>query len=312
MANNISANDPPDQAMSVLAHGVELSVDGKPAALRFGMLTLLYRLYGGSGAQSNEPTVQTWLKRHQSEVFRHSVSHFQQCLEKFDCAVDHVARCRAVADAAMNRFSERARRSEEAMSESDFRLTVKNSTEVSLFLHAMFFYLRIQANTYAELVTFFYPGRDKDRIASDSFRTQREWFTDREGFDPAYRAILLANSEWFDLLSGENPKGLRDVIVHHKGMLQIAWSKPEEGFIEPQIALYRSDGVKEQNVFGALQTITAGWFMFLDAAWHHFVPRLREAGVLETLSVSDLDKTRWKDCRERELQSLWAYPIISS
>jgi hypothetical protein len=31
---------------------------------------------------------------------------------------------------------------------------VKNSTEVSLFLDSMFLYMRIQADTYAELVTF--------------------------------------------------------------------------------------------------------------------------------------------------------------
>jgi hypothetical protein len=35
--------------MRVLAHGVELSAEGKPVALRFGILNLLYRLYAGSG-----------------------------------------------------------------------------------------------------------------------------------------------------------------------------------------------------------------------------------------------------------------------
>ena len=32
--------------------------------------------------------------------------------------------------------------------------------ELPLFLDAMLFYLRIQADTYAKLVTFFYVGRD--------------------------------------------------------------------------------------------------------------------------------------------------------
>jgi hypothetical protein len=123
--------------------------------------------------------VQAWLKRLQSEVFRHSISHLQQCFEKFDCAVDQVARCRAIADDLIGRFSERVRQGQEQpFSESDHYLMVKNSTEVSLFLDSMFLYMRIQADTYAELVTFFYPGRDQDRIPSDSFRAHRKWFID--------------------------------------------------------------------------------------------------------------------------------------
>ena len=173
----------------------------------------------------------------------------------------------------------------------------------------MFFYLRIQADTFAELVTFFYPGRDRDQIPSDSFRTQRKWFIKRDpNFDPEYTAILLANSEWFDLLAGDIPKGLRDVIVHHKGMLQVGWAKPTDGPIEPRTALYRRDGVREENVFAALRKITTGWFAFLDASWRHFVPRLAEAGILATKFVNNLETTRWEDYRRRELASMWVYP----
>jgi hypothetical protein len=290
-----------------LVHGVELDAEGKPAWLRFGMLGLLYRLYG---TQTAEPSVQAWLARLHSDVFRHCVSHFQQCFGKFDRAVGHVARFSDAADGAMSRFGERARQGkEQPFSRSDRRLMDEINMDLPLFLDAMFFYLRIQADTFAELVTFFYPGRDRDQISSDSFRTLRKWFMKKDStFDSEYTAILLANSEWFDLLSGDSPKGLRDVTVHHKGMLQVGWAKPADGPIEPRIALYRRDGIREENVFAALRKITIGWFAFLDASWLHFVPRLAEAGILATTYVNDLQKTRWEDCRGRELASLWVYP----
>jgi hypothetical protein len=75
-------------------------------------------------------------------------------------------------------------------------------------------------------------------------------------------------------------------------------------------ALYRSNGVVEENVFGALDEITTGWFAFLDAAWRHFVPRLNQAGILLMLSINDLEKTRYFDCSQGEAKGLWVYPRI--
>jgi hypothetical protein len=69
--------------------------------------------------------------------------------------------------------------------------------DLPLFLDAMLFSLRIQADSYAKLVTFFYPGRDTGRIASRSFNEQRKWFAKRkqQGFDGEYTLILLVVCE---------------------------------------------------------------------------------------------------------------------
>lgn len=289
--------------MSTLVHGIELDAEGNPAWLRFGILNLLGHLLFSNSA---EPSVQDWQQRFRSEAFRHQVRHFQQCFWKFDRAAGHVARCRNNADDALGRIGERIRRGEEVpLLDPDRLATEEANADLPLFLDGMLFYLRIQVDSYAKLVPFFYPGRDSGRISSNSFRPQLKWFTEtRSNFDPEYAAILSANHKWFDELAGDD--GLRDVVTHHSGVLAVGWAKPEGGPIEPRTALFRSSGIVEKNVFGALQEITAGWYSFLDCACHHFVPRLTKAGVILTMSVNDLEETRYVNCRE--LQGLWVYP----
>ncbi len=193
-------------------------------------------------------------------------------------------------------------------SDFDLRAMTMANLDLSVFLDAMLFYLRIQADSYAKLVTFFYQDA-KAGIRTRSFREQSTWFCNaKPPLDEAYASILKANRKWFDRLAGGEPKGLRDVVIHHSGMLGVGWAKPKDGPIEPRTTLYRSGGVVEENVFGALQEITTGWYAFLDCAWHHFVPRLTQAGVLLTMSVNDEEKTRWVNCREAELRNLWVYP----
>ena len=151
--------------------------------------------------------------------------------------------------------------------------------------------------------------RSKAGIRTRSFREQSTWFCNaKPPLDEGYASILKANRKWFDRLAGGEPKGLRDVVIHQSGMLGVGWANPMDGPIEPQTALYRSSGVVEENVFGALQEVTAGWCAFLDAAWHHFVSRLTDAGVLLTMSVNDLEKTRYFGCSEGEARGLWVYP----
>jgi len=184
------------------------------------------------------------------------------------------------------------------------------SIELPLFLDAMLFSLRIQADSYAKLVTFFYPGRDIGRIASRSFNEQRKWFANpkQQGFDDTYTSILLAKRKWFDDLAGED--GLRDVVTHQSGIQGVAWSKPPDGPIKPLTSLYRSSGVVEEDVFGALQEITAGWFNFLDEVYRYFVPRFVKVGILPATSIDDFDKTRWFDVHA--LRGLWVYPVCEA
>jgi hypothetical protein len=72
------------------------------------------------------------------------------------------------------------------------------------------------------------------------------------------------------------------------------------------VALCNPRGIVEENVFVAIQEITARWFTFLDESRRYFVPRLTHAGVLLTMAVDDLEKTRF--FTSAELQGQWVYP----
>jgi hypothetical protein len=305
----------PELTMSTLVHGVELDREGRPRWMRFGILRLLIHL---AGANATEPSVQDWLKRLHSDEFRQLAAHYFQCFQKFDRAAGHVARCRETVNGALERFSERVRGGEVVPpSDPDRRAIDEANADLPLYLDGMLFYLRIQADTYARLVTFFYPGRDAGKIRPNSFREQFDWFTQtRPNFDRGYASVLRANRKWFDRLA-HRPTGLRNVVIHHGGMLIIGWVKPEDGPIEARTALYSTAlytnaAIVEPDVCGALREITSGWFAFLDAAWLHFVTRLTAAGVLSTMSASEVEKTRYAGCSEGDRPGLWAYPTFTN
>jgi hypothetical protein len=149
----------------------------------------------------------------------------------------------------------------------------------------MLFYLRIQADSYAGLSSCLYAPIEhpNERVDDKSFRSHREWFNNarHKDFDAAYASILDDHFEWFELLSGKDPKGLRDVLVHHSGVTKYEWVK--ENADSPwkiRGGLYRSDGPREDDLFEALRTMTSGWCKFLDAVYNHFTERFVEAGFL--------------------------------
>jgi len=287
-------------------HGLECNAAGELICFRFGIFRLLYRLFL---TKNDDDALREWVERFRSEPFRHHISHWQQCFLKFDRAAGHVARCQDAISSAMDRFGERIRNGSSGLGPIPESLEMNEiNIEIPIFLDSMFIYLRLQADTYAELVTFFYPGRDTGKISSGSFRNQLRWFTEKESnFDPAYREILLANSGWFELLAGENPKGLRDVIIHHRGILQPSWSKPQAGPAKPQIALYRSNGLRDEDVYQRLKEITRGWFLFLDAALNHFMSRLNKDGLSAGMTEQEGER-KWFE--GDELRGFWVYPRV--
>jgi hypothetical protein len=46
-----------------------------------------------------------------------------------------------------------------------------------------------------------------------------------QDFDPEHASILCDNNKWCDTLSGEDPKGLRDVLLHDGGAMEFAREK---------------------------------------------------------------------------------------
>jgi hypothetical protein len=192
-----------------------------------------------------------------------------------------------IVDQGINRHLEfvKRRQEEETTQEADpdILTTMEADDDLPLFLDAMLFYLRIQADAYAKVVPYFYQSPDGLQIPWRSFRDQLKCFIHqrRAQFDPGYTSILGSNCAWFERLAGKgNERGLRDVVVHHSGTLLVAWTKPEGGQIEPHTGLAGVGGIVEADVFRALREINTGWCAFLDAASLHFVKRLVADGNL--------------------------------
>jgi hypothetical protein len=88
---------------------------------------------------------------------------------------------------------------------SDFNL------DMPIFLDSMLFYLRVQADSYSNLVRYFYP----EKGLPGGFNNQLQYFEENPDFDVGYAAILRANRSWFDQLGRG---GFRDIVAHAIGM----------------------------------------------------------------------------------------------
>jgi hypothetical protein len=285
--------------------------EGKPAWLRFGIFNLLWHL---EGVKVNEALLQDWAARLHSDTFRFLWRHFYQSFRKFNNAARNVARLQDIVDQGIDRHLEFVRRHQKGETtqeaDPDHLTTMEANDDLPLFLDAMLFYLRIQADAYTKLVPYFYQGRDGLQIPWRSFRDQLKWFIDqkRARFDPGYTSILGSNCAWFERLAGKgNERGLRDVVVHHSGTLLVAWAKPEGGQIESHTGL-AGVGV-EADVFRALREINASWCAFLDAVSLHFVKRLVADGILS--SADDIKELNGWPYAEVGQSASWVYPVVT-
>jgi hypothetical protein len=95
----------------------------------------------------------------------------------------------------MGQFSEKTKRFQRGeitqlsdQSTDPDRLALRESSyDLMLFLDAMLFYLRIQADTFARLVKYFYKAAN---ILPGDFSGQLTWFEKRPGVDRGYASIL--------------------------------------------------------------------------------------------------------------------------
>jgi hypothetical protein len=296
--------------MSAVFHGIELDGNGKVYGLRLGILRLLYRLWSSSQASpTSDKQLQAWRDKFQSTSYKHQLNHFRQCILKFDQAAGHVARCINAADRAMGNFQEdlfRHTRSEIELPKSPLHDNdyVQANADLPLFLDSMLHYLRIQADSFADLVQYFY----RPELSSFPSGNFGELAKSVATIDSAYRAIILANRKWFDVLAGDD--GLRDVITHQGGMIGVSWEKQVDQPAKPHLSLYRKSGVVEENVFDAIKGITSGWFSFLDEAYRHFIPQLTHVEVLQGMSLSEPGKNHFFD--GDEIRGSWVYPVVGS
>ena len=254
-------------------HGAELDQNGKPIWLRFGFLKLMEHLaYLTKEEQSPVPD---WTRRFHCKAFRHRFDHFQELLLKFDRAARHVTDCQERARPWLKLMEERAKKAsaQDEGGEAELAEFSNANADLPLYFDLLLFYLRIQADAYAALVPFFYESRFEE-MPTRSFRDHLKWFA-KTSIDQEYTSILEANQDWFRDLSGKDPKGLRDVLVHHSGTTLFYWQGGHETEIALCGELYRSDGPLEEDLPDRMREMTFGWCAFLDAACLHFVKNLK-------------------------------------
>jgi len=290
--------------------------------LHFGIIKLFDALVTATKGNDSE-----WAARFQSNVFSHRLEHLKQCVLKFDRAAHLLDRCLRLVSPhlekeyeIMKQIAKQEPTENAAEPMVDHTLAAARLTgyqgvafDLPLYFDLMLFYLRIQADSYTSLSSFLYPPVEKPemRIDDKSFRSHRAWFQKHKDFDGPYASILNNRSEWFESLSGEDPKGLRDVLVHHGGVTKFEWEKQNADTPwRIRGGLYRNDGAQETDLVEALRTMTAGWFKFLDAVYNHFTSRVVQAGFFSPENVKYIP-TIFSHGGKLDVPShRWVYPSI--
>jgi hypothetical protein len=144
-------------------------------------------------------------------------------------------------------------------------------TMLSVSLDVLLIYLRIFADTLAQVTPSLY-GADGKNISRQSFRDQRKWFTEkRPDFDAAYASILDTHRKWFDLLAGKGGRGLRELVVHYRGTLSsMVYLEPVPDRAPVVTGLIADHGWETMDVERQLKDIFDGLCRFLDAYVEHF------------------------------------------
>jgi hypothetical protein len=82
---------------------------------------------------------------------------------------------------------------------------------------------------------------------------------------------LGINHKWFDFLAGQDPKGLRDVLIHHEAITQIAGVRPDiDAPFVHRAALKTGKGFVAKDLYDVLREMTIGWCVFLDEGMASF------------------------------------------
>ena len=146
--------------------------------------------------------------------------------------------------------------------------------DIPLYLDMLWVYLRVQADVFATIASYTY--EEQGTIPDESFRSHRKWFLHtRPEYDDAYTRILSSFTGWFDELAGEQPKGIRDVIIHQRGTYQLGWTvPPDDSAFRIEASLIRDSKLIHNDVIKILRRVLHGYFAFLDSFVEHALHRL--------------------------------------
>lgn len=288
--------------MQLRYHGIECNNTDNTGWFRLGILRLLHWLSQGNFrapvSSANQGRLE-WTRKWRQRRFCQITTKFQDTFWKFDRAAGHFNRC--VGTVKLHH---------ESRQREDLERFLNALRDIPLYLDLMLFYLRIQADCVASAIPYFY--KQQAPIAERSFRDQVKWFTKtRPDFDPEYTAILNSNLDWFELLAGKDPKGLRDVIVHQCGTFQLGWSRHDGADdIELRASLVGNARIVHDNVVPALKSMVTDYFVYLDRIFAYFSAKLRVELGNEGVPTNDIP-TRYYEFSNGPLSSHWVYPLIT-
>ncbi len=285
-------------------HGVEFDDKGTTnGILRVGMLCFLQILhvefYFTPIFRPKEAA--KWPEKWIDGKFRSAVDKFKDTFMKFDTISRYLAQS-----------IELAMTHKDSREMNQYVHHLKAMTDIPIYLDSLLLYLRVQADCIANVIPNFYgeEGR-RQSIARDSFRDQTRWFIKKKpDFDPAYTKILLENTEWFEMLAGKSRgQGLRDVLVHYRGVYELGWTSLSTGeTISFNASLRNESGYVENSLIPTLAAMVAGYFEFMEKAYVHF-----RGLVLEKVkggSFGDIYRSSQFLKFTAELGSAWIYPKV--
>ncbi|VAW71662.1 hypothetical protein MNBD_GAMMA12-885 [hydrothermal vent metagenome] len=183
---------------------------------------------------------------------------------------------------------------------------------IPVHLDSLFFYTRIIADCIADLTPYLYPKSEGQQIANRSFRDHRKWFQKNREYDKEYASILTENTQWFDLLAGKAAKeGLRDKIIHHRGVFQLVYTTTvvEKDF-SISAGITGDAGYIIDDIFPEIVSIILELFIYFDLFVSHFNQRLQNSLGVNIFDLQNPFHTELYRCNESS-GSLWLFPQLS-
>ena len=285
-------------------HGIEFDNGTKiSGVLRLGMLRFLEILYVEFQFTPifSPKEAPEWLERWIDGKFYGAVDKLKDTFMKFDTIARYLSQ--SIDLALANKDSRQM---------SQYGHFLKAMTDIPIYLDSLLLYLRIQADCLANVIPNLYGEKGRRQsIARDSFRDQTKWFIKKKpGFDPAYTKILEENTEWFEMLAGKSRgQGLRDILVHYRGVYQLSWAALSTGeTISFNASLLNESGYIENSLIPTLAAMVAGYFEFMEKAYVHF--RRLVLKKVKGGSFGDIHETSQLLKFTAGLGSAWIYPKI--
>ncbi|MCD4824758.1 MAG: hypothetical protein K8S55_09125 [Phycisphaerae bacterium] len=283
-------------------HGIEYDDEEKTSGiLRVGMLRFIEILYAEFCFPTFKPEESAeWPEKWIDGKFCGAADKIKDTFMKFHTVSRY-----------LSQSIELFMRNKDSREKNQYDHFSKAMMDIPIFLDSLLFYLRIQADCLANIIPNFYGEEGKRQsISRDSFRGQIKWFIKTE-FDPDYTKILSENTEWFDMLAGNSRgQGLRDRLVHDRGVYQLGYTSLSTGEnVSFNASLINESGYYiENNLISTLGKMVEGYFEFLEKAYVHFT-RLVLKNV-KGVSLEDINKSSQFLKFTAGLGSAWIYPKI--